>query len=187
MGEAKRKRQQQQSAWPRSDSFGGVIDLHALPPVAAINGARIRVLTGDATIPDDAQVILRAFRAVVGKRSFHVGFCLGDGEGFSAIGIAVIDRLMMEAPGAALHVVPVVHGEIAWDVVLRHLQSFTGQVLLLAFPDSDVYDAGTAEISYASRRQRSSIVRRRLSSMRRSASPRRKRRGSSGLPRPPEK
>lgn len=133
MGEAKRKRQQQQSAWPRSDGFRGIIDLHALPPVAAINGARIRALTGDVAIPDDAQIILRAFRAVVGERSFHVGFCLGDGEGFSAIGIAVIDRLMMEAPGAALHVVPVVHGEIAWDIVLRHLRSFTGQVLLFAF------------------------------------------------------
>ena len=64
-------------------------------------------------------------------------------------GIAVIDRLMMEAPGAALHVVPIVHGEIAWDIVLRHLRSFTGQVLLFAFPDSDIYDAGTAEISYS--------------------------------------
>ncbi|WAC61276.1 hypothetical protein [Brevundimonas sp. SL130] len=149
MGEAKRKRQQQQSAWPRSDGFRGIIDLHALPPVAAINGARIRALTGDVAIPDDAQIILRAFRAVVGERSFHVGFCLGDGESFSAIGIAVIDRLMMEAPGAALHVVPVVHGEIAWDIVLRHLRSFTGQVLLFAFPDSDIYDAGTAEVSYS--------------------------------------
>lgn len=149
MGEARRKRQQEQSAWPRSDSIRGMIDLHGLPPVAAINGARIRALTGDETIPDDARVILRAFRAVVGERSFHVGFCLGDGEGFSAIGIAVIDRLMMEAPGAALHVVPVVHGEIAWDIVLRHLRSFTGQVLLFAFPDSDIYDAGTAEVSYS--------------------------------------
>lgn len=148
MGEAKRKRQQQ-SAWPRSDSFRGAIDLHGLPPVAAINGARIRALTGDETIPDDAQVILRAFQAVVGERSFHVGFCLGDGEGFSAIGIAVIDRLMMEVPGAALHVVPVVHEDIAWDIVLRHLRIFTGQVLLFAFPDSDVYDAGTAEVSYS--------------------------------------
>ena len=138
MGEARRKRQQEQSTWPRSDSFRGAIDLHGLPPVAAINGARIRALTGDAMIPDNVQVILRAFRAVVGERSFHVGFCLGDGQGFSAIGIAVIDRLMMEAPGAALHVVPVVHGEIAWDIVLRHLRSFTGQVLLFAFPDSDV-------------------------------------------------
>lgn len=149
MGEARRKKQQEQSAWPRSESFRGAIDLHGLPPVAAINGARIRALTGDATIPDDAQVILRAFRAMAGERSFHVGFCLGDGEGFSAIGIAVIDRLMMEAPGAALHVVPVIHGEIAWDIVLRHLRSFSGRVLLFAFPDSDIYDAGTAEVSYS--------------------------------------
>jgi len=52
MGEAKRKRQRrEQSAWPRADSFRGAIDLHVLPPVAAINGARIRELTGDDSIP----------------------------------------------------------------------------------------------------------------------------------------
>ena len=55
----------------------------------------------------------------------------------------------MEAPGAALHVVPVVHEDIAWDIVLRHLRSFAGRVLLFAFPDSDVYDAGTAEKYYS--------------------------------------
>ena len=109
MGEAKRRRQQEQSAWPRSDNVTGIIDLHVLPSVAAINGARIRALTGDDRIPDTTQVILRAFRAAVDERTFNVGFCLGDGEGFSAIGIAVIDRLMMEAPEAALHVVPFLH------------------------------------------------------------------------------
>jgi hypothetical protein len=67
----------------------------------------------------------------------------------SAIGIAVIDRLMMEAPGAALHVVPVAHQDVAWDIVLRHLRSFTGRVSLFAFPDSDVYDAGTAGKYYS--------------------------------------
>ena len=127
----------------------GTIDLHLLPSVAAINGARIRALTGDDQIPDTTQIILRAFRAVVGERTFNVGFCLGDGEGFSAIGIAVVDRLMMEAPSATLHVIPVVHEDIAWDIVLRHLRSFEGQVLLFAFPNSDVYDAGTAEIFYS--------------------------------------
>jgi hypothetical protein len=150
VGEAKRKKQQrEQSSWPRSDSFRGLIDLHMLPPVASINGARIRELTGDDRIPADAQISLRAFRAVVGDRSFQVGFCLGNEGGFSAIGIAVIDRLMMEAPGARLHVVPVTHQDIAWDIVLRHLRSFTGKVLLFAFPDSDVYDAGTAETAYS--------------------------------------
>lgn len=149
MGEAKRRKHRQQSSWPHSDSFRGMIDLYVLPPVAAINGARIRELTGDNSIPDAPQVILRAFRAVVGERTFQVGFCLGNETGFSAIGIAVIERLMMQAPGAPLHVVPVIHEEIAWDIVLRHLRNFTGQVLLFAFPDSDVYDAGTAEISYS--------------------------------------
>jgi len=120
-----------------------------LPPVAAINGARIRVLTGDDRIPDSTQISLRAFRAAVGERTFHVGFSIGDGERFSAIGIAVIERLTMEAPGAPLHVVPIVHEDIAWDMVLRHLRSFAGQVLLFAFPDSDAYDAGTAETFYS--------------------------------------
>jgi hypothetical protein len=150
MGEAKRKRQRQErSGWPRSDAFHGTIDLHILPPIAAINGARIRELTGDSQIPDTAQISLRTFRAAVGDRTFHVGFCLGDGARFSAIGIAVIDRLMAEAPGAPLHVVPIVHEDIAWDIVLRHLRSFAGKVLLFTFPNSDVYDAGTAETAYS--------------------------------------
>ncbi|HGJ9216208.1 hypothetical protein ACM7ZK_30855 [Pseudomonas aeruginosa] len=148
MGEAKRKKQER-AAWPDSDRYNGTIDLHVLQPAAEIDGARIRELTGDDTIPDTTQVILRAFRAVVGERTFHVGFCLGDGESFSAVGIAVIERLSMEAPGAALHIVPIVHDDIAWDIVMRHLRSFTGQVLLFAFPNSDVYDAGTAEVSYS--------------------------------------
>ena len=148
MGEAKRKKQER-AAWPDSDRYNGTIDLHVLPPAAEIDGARIRELTGDDTIPDTTQVILRAFRAVVGERTFHVGFCLGDGESFSAVGIAVIERLSMEAPGAALHIVPIIQDDIAWDIVMRHLRSFTGQVLLFAFPNSDVYDAGTAEVSYS--------------------------------------
>ncbi|MEP3741123.1 MAG: hypothetical protein ABJM89_03355 [Sulfitobacter pontiacus] len=148
MGEAKRKKQER-AAWPDSDRYNGTIDLHVLQPAAEIDGARIRELTGDDTIPDTTQVILRAFRAVVGERTFRVGFCLGDGESFSAVGIAVIERLSMEAPGAALHIVPIVHDDIAWDIVMRHLRSFTGQVLLFAFPNSDVYDAGTAEVSYS--------------------------------------
>lgn len=146
VGEAKRKKQER-AAWPEADRHDGLIDLHVLPAVASINGARIRELTGDDTT-ETTQIILRAFRAVVGERTFHVGFCLGDGEAFSAIGIAVIERLSMEAPGAALHIAPIVHADIAWDIVMRHLRSFTGQILLFAFPDSDVYDAGTAEVSY---------------------------------------
>jgi hypothetical protein len=56
MGDAKRrKRQQHRSDWPRSESYRGPVDLHMLPPVAAINGARIRVLTGDDRIPDSTQ------------------------------------------------------------------------------------------------------------------------------------
>lgn len=69
--------------WPRSDSFRGLIDLHDLPPVAAINGARIHALTGDDQIPETAQVSLRVlFRALVRERTFNVSFCIGDGEHF---------------------------------------------------------------------------------------------------------
>ncbi|TBU87024.1 hypothetical protein [Phytopseudomonas dryadis] len=148
MGEAKRKKQER-SAWPDADNFRGTIDLHVLPPVAAINGARIRELTGETVIKESAQVVLQTFKAVVESRTFHVGFCLGDGESFSAVGIAVIERLAMEMPEAVLHVVPIAHEDIAWDIVTRHLRCFTGQVLLFAFPNSDVYDAGTAQISYS--------------------------------------
>lgn len=149
MGEARKRQRREQSSWPHSESFWGTIDLHMLSPVKEIDGARIRELTGDNTIPNAPQVTLIAYRAVVGERTFHVGFCLGNETGFSAIGIAVIERLMMEAPGASLHVVLVSHQDIAWDIVLRHLRSFTGQVLLFAFPDSDVYDAGSAEMHYS--------------------------------------
>lgn len=150
MREAKRNRlNKAERDWPYLNDFFGTIDLHLLSPVASINGARIRELTGDDTIPAAQQVILQAFRAEVKDRIFHVGFCLGNENGFSAIGIAVIDRLMMEAPGAALHIVPVIHQDIAWDIVLRHLRSFGGRILLFIFPDSDVYDAGTAEKFYS--------------------------------------
>lgn len=55
MGEAKQKRQRreqrEQVAWPQADDYRGTIDLHMLPPVVSIDGARIRELTGDSSIP----------------------------------------------------------------------------------------------------------------------------------------
>lgn len=149
MGEAKRKRIELIQSAESPTEFRGVIDLHTLPHVAAIDSKRIRELTGDESFPDSKQIILNAFQAKVGERSFHVGYCIGSESGFSAIGIAVIERLMMEAPNAALHAVPIVHTDIAWDMVLRRLRSFTGQALLFAFSDSDVYDAGTAEMFFS--------------------------------------
>ncbi len=140
---------QSQSDWPHAESYLGIVDLHMLPPAETINGARIRELTGDKTFPDVEELILWAFRAVAGGRQFHVGFCIGNEEGFSPIGIGVIERLMMESPEKELHVVRVSHEDIAWDIVLRQLRSFTGKVILFAFPDSDVYDAGTSEIYYS--------------------------------------
>lgn len=126
-----------------------MVSLHTLAPVAAIDSARIRELTGDSSFPDSKQLVLNAFQAMVDQRSFHVGFCIGNESGFSAIGIAVIERLIMEVSSEALHVVPIVHDDIAWDTVLRHLRNFTGQILLFAFSDSDVYDAGTAEMFFS--------------------------------------
>lgn len=148
MGEARRKKHAREE-WPEADRFDGTIDLHALSPHPSVNGARINELTGDAVLPDDVKMLLRTFRAVAGKREFLTGFCVGDGEAFTPIGLAVIERLSLEAPDASLHVVPVKHEDIAWDMVLRHLRTFTGEVLLFAFRDSDVYDAGTAQIHYS--------------------------------------
>lgn len=148
MGEAKR-RKQKQGSWAEGSPFRGAIELHTLPPSPKINGARIRELTGDDSFLEAPEIILRTFRASVGNRSFLVGFCLGDGEKFSAIGIAVIERLMVEASGVPLHIVPVFHEDVAWDVVLRHLRTFSGKVIIFAFPNSSVYDAGTAEIHYS--------------------------------------
>ncbi|MBZ0261028.1 MAG: hypothetical protein K8F90_10545 [Hyphomicrobiales bacterium] len=122
--------------------FRGVIDLHMLPPVPEINGARIHQLTGDVAFSSETAIILRAFRAVAGVRTFLGGFCIGDGERFSPIGIGVIERLRLEAPNSKIHVVPIVHEDVAFDIVLRRLRSFTRDIVLFAFSNSDVYDAG---------------------------------------------
>lgn len=86
MGDAKRKKQQREQArWPQADAYLGTIDLHLLPAVGSIDGAHIRELTGDSSVPDTPKVVLQAFRAVVGDRTFHVGSCLGNGSEFSGI------------------------------------------------------------------------------------------------------
>lgn len=151
MGEANRKRKLRSveiTTASSDDYFRGVIDLHMLPPVHEVNGARIHQLTGDATFSNETAVILNAFKAFAGTRTFLVGFCIGDGEQFSPIGIGVIERLRIEAPNSKIHVVPIMHEDIAFDIVLRHLRSFTSDVVLLAFSNSDVYDAGAAGIFY---------------------------------------
>lgn len=150
MGEAKRKQQYRNGE--KAGDHRKPIELYMLPPTAAINGARIRELTHDDEIPfdDSTQIILKAYRAKVEGRSFYVGFCLGGETEFSAIGFAVIERLLMEAPNASLYVSPIIHHDIAWDMVLRHLGNFTHQILLFTFPNSDVYDAGTAEMHFSS-------------------------------------
>ena len=132
--------------WPRKPPYLGVIDLYMLPPEGKINGAFINDLTGLDNFPADAPISLRVMRAEVGNRRFNVGFCLGDGEHFSAIGLAVIERLMIAAPDSTLHVAHLVHGDIAWDKVLDHLRSFSGETLLFSFPNSEIYDAGTVEM-----------------------------------------
>jgi len=133
MGEAKRRREQEgRRSWPRDTAFRGQIILRALPGAPKLNGAKIRELTGDPNIPDADSVLLRAFESTVGERRFHVGFCLSNETGVSAIGVAVIERLMMEAPGAALHVAPIAHGDIAWDLVLR--QRSPGALYLFCRP-----------------------------------------------------
>lgn len=150
MGEAKRRKLSGESGhWPRAERVSAPIKLHMLPSAAQIDSDHIRAITGDDSIPAGTPVLLKTFRALAGERAYHLGFCLGDGHRFSAIGLAVIERLRLAAPRAKLHVVPIVHEDVAWDIVLAHLRSFSGQVLLFAFSNSDVYDAGVAEIYYS--------------------------------------
>ncbi|MDJ0977926.1 MAG: hypothetical protein QNI87_05260 [Erythrobacter sp.] len=148
MGEA-RRRKEKQSDWPNSDRFDGDVELHILAPDPSINGARINELTGDEIFSPDARVVLRAYRAVADEREFCVGFCVGDGEGFTPIGLAVIERLSNAKLNAPLHIVPIRHEDIAWDIVIHHLRTFTDEVLLFAFADSDVYDAGIGPVHYS--------------------------------------
>jgi len=68
MGEARRRLDRPD--WPRSDIYRGKIELHTLKPVPAINGARMRALTGDERISKTTKVILRTFRALVGDEPF---------------------------------------------------------------------------------------------------------------------
>ena len=105
---------QSQSDWPHAESYLGIVDLHMLPPAETINGARIRELTGDKTFPDVEELILWAFRAVAGGRQFHVGFCIGNQDGFSPIGIGVIERLSMEIPEKGLQCVSGTQAGICW-------------------------------------------------------------------------
>lgn len=149
MGEAKRRRAREGAEWPNLERAGGVIELQFLPSVPEIGGKRMRTVLDDPSIPDDQAVILQAFAASAGDRTFCVGFTLGDESGISPIGALVMERLAREAPDAPVHVVPVAHEDIAWDVVLRHLRTFAGRTLLFIFPNSDVYDAGTAEKYYS--------------------------------------
>ena len=106
-------------------------------------------LTGHSELAAAGPVILNAFRVAAGTRCYHAGFVLGDGDRFSGVGHAVIERLAMEGLPAPLHIVEVFDAEIAFDVVLRHLRTFMGQTLVFAFPDSDIYDAGLAETFYS--------------------------------------
>ena len=56
--------------WPSGECARGMIDLHWLPPVPSINGARIRELTGEESIPPDAEIALRVHHVIAGDRSF---------------------------------------------------------------------------------------------------------------------
>ena len=134
--------------WSKSKPHAGLIQLHALPPSEAINGALINELTSERLVPDDTPILVNAYQVHVADRCFLAGFCVGDGKKFSPIGLAVIMRLQMEAVEAPLHVVPIKDADIAWDIVARHLRTFSGKMLLFACSESDVYDAAIGPTWY---------------------------------------
>lgn len=150
MDEAKRRKQRASVGTSgRAAEIQGRVRLDWLPASPAITSDRLKEL-GEVGISPGTQLILKAFRATVDQRAFLVGFVVGDAERVTAIGNLTIERLAMELElPMPFHVAPVTDSEIAWDLVLRHLRTFTGKVLLFAFSDSSVYDAGTVEIFYA--------------------------------------
>lgn len=78
MGEANRKRKLQikkVAITAPDDYFRGVIDMHMLPAAQSLTIGRIRALTGQETesaefTTDETALVLWAFRAVVGDRTF---------------------------------------------------------------------------------------------------------------------
>ncbi len=102
MGEAKRKKQER-AAWPGSDRYDGTIDLHVLPPVAAIDGARIRELTGDDTIPDTSFEALSLSEDVIGSAEVDIG----RSQVFEALVIAPVIVVLDEVPDLRLEITKV--------------------------------------------------------------------------------
>ena len=150
MSQAKRRREQLSRV---SEAFGEMlyesISSYRLPPVPEIDGPYMAKLAGDESLGDFSQVMLQTYRAEISGRMFHFGIALGDGESFSAVGSAVIAQLGFEIQNGQLHVVPVFHTDIAWEIVLCHLRSFDGQTLLFVSPDPDTYNARVAEMRYS--------------------------------------
>ena len=146
MSQAKRRREQLSRV---SEAFREMlcvnISLHCLrPPRKSM--APIRPGLRSMRVWETSRRLCQAYRAKIGGGVFNFGFALGDGESFSAFGSAVIARLGLETQSGQLHVVPVSHKDIAWNIVLRHLRSFDGQTLLFVSPDPDTYDVSVGEM-----------------------------------------
>ena len=148
MGEAKRKKAAEAGKPWRADAYQGVINMHILPPADTPALVPLRKMLRERTGytgKDDLKIAIIAYRVEAGDRRFHAGFCLCDGSGkVSNVGAAVIQRLMLEAPpGATLNIVPIKDADIAWDIVLDNLRTFTKDVIVFGSPDSRTYDAST--------------------------------------------
>ncbi len=147
MGEAKRRKMAGNCPVCSDDDL---IKLTFLSPVTSGSFPSYSKAHADMGMREDQLLALNAFKASFRDSEFLVGFCVGDGQMVSQIGMLVMDRLLMESPKEiSVRVIKLDEYDIAWDIVLRDLKSFNGSALLFAFADSEVYDAGTAEIFYS--------------------------------------
>lgn len=142
MGQAKQRR----------DEVGGAtgvpVKLTRLSQPSAENSPLLRT-AGAEQIAQAKALVLNAFRAEVGARSFCVGFTLGTGDKFTSIGVAVVDRIVNEAPGQVIGMAPVTSKVSAYAGMMRRLRSFEGKALIFCFADWATFNIGMADLFHS--------------------------------------
>ena len=142
VGQAKQRKDQ-------SGQPGGVpVKLTRLSQPSADNSPLLRT-AGAEQIAAAKTLVLNAFRAEVGERSFCVGFTLGTGDKFTSIGVAVVDRIVNEAPGQVIGMAPVTSKVSAYAGMMRRLRSFEGKALIFCFPDWATFNIGMADLFHS--------------------------------------
>jgi hypothetical protein len=142
MGEAKRRKDDTQV------KSASVVKLTRLSQPNAKNSPLLRN-AGEQQKAAAQRLVLNAFRAEVGGRSFAAGFAMGTGERFTAIGVAVVDRIVHEAAGKTIAMAPITGKDDAFGKMMRTLGSFEGEALVFCFADFASFNAGMADLFHS--------------------------------------